>query len=70
MRSTFSVHHILLDLYIFIKFVKNTSYEALHSPLWDLWPDITYHLKVFVLYLSGALSDERSGLSFGSLSLV
>jgi hypothetical protein len=34
------------------------------SPLWDLWPDIASCQKVAVLFLWGALSDERSGLSF------
>jgi hypothetical protein len=39
------------------------------SPLWDLWPDITYFLEVAILSLWGALSDERSDLSFVSLGL-
>jgi hypothetical protein len=33
-------------------------------PLWDLRPDITSCLKVAVLFLWGALSDERTGLQF------
>jgi hypothetical protein len=33
------------------------------SSLWSLWPDIIFWLKVAVLSLWGALSDERSGLS-------
>jgi hypothetical protein len=31
-------------------------------PLWNLWTDIIFCLKVAVLSLWGALSDERSGL--------
>jgi hypothetical protein len=31
--------------------------------LWGSWPDICYCLTVMVLFLWGALSDERTGLS-------
>jgi hypothetical protein len=34
------------------------------STIWGLWPDIYYCLTVTVLSLCGALSDERTGLSF------
>jgi hypothetical protein len=34
------------------------------SPIWGSWPDIYYCLTVTVFFLSGALSDERTGLSF------
>jgi hypothetical protein len=34
------------------------------NPIWGSWPDIYYCLTVTVLFLSGALSDERTGLSF------
>jgi hypothetical protein len=34
------------------------------SPIWGSWPDIYYCLTVTVLFLWGALSDERAGLSF------
>jgi hypothetical protein len=34
------------------------------SPIWGSWPDINYIEKVTVLSTAGALSDERSGLSF------
>jgi hypothetical protein len=34
------------------------------SPIWCSWPDIYYSLTVTVLFLWGALSDERTGLSF------
>jgi hypothetical protein len=34
------------------------------DPIWGSWPDIYYCLKVMVLFLCGALSDERTGLSF------
>jgi hypothetical protein len=46
-----------------------SQYVKVSSPLWDLWPDIASYLKVAVLSLWGALSDERSGLSFVILSL-
>jgi predicted RNA-binding Zn-ribbon protein involved in translation (DUF1610 family) len=36
------------------------------SPDWGSWPDVTSCLKVTVLSMWGALSDERSGLSFVS----
>jgi hypothetical protein len=32
--------------------------------MWGSWPDIYYSLTVTVLFLWGALSDERTGLSF------
>jgi hypothetical protein len=32
------------------------------APLWDLRPDITSCLKFAVLFLSGALSDERTAI--------
>jgi hypothetical protein len=34
------------------------------SPIWGSWPDINYCVTVTVLSISGAPSDERSGLSF------
>jgi hypothetical protein len=34
------------------------------SPIWGSWPDIYYCLTFTVLSMSGAPSDERSGLSF------
>jgi hypothetical protein len=34
------------------------------SPIWGSRPDIYYSLTVTVLFLWGALSDERTGLSF------
>jgi hypothetical protein len=34
------------------------------SPIWSSWPDIYYCLTVTVLFLWGARSDERTGLSF------
>jgi hypothetical protein len=39
-----------------------SQYVLVSSPLWNLWPDITFCLKVAVLSLWGALSDEKSGL--------
>jgi hypothetical protein len=46
-----------------------SHYVLMSSPLWDLWPDITSCLKVAVLFLLGALSDERTGLQFAVQSL-
>jgi hypothetical protein len=40
-----------------------SQYVLVSSSLWNLWPDIIFCLKVAVLSLWGALSDERSGLS-------
>jgi hypothetical protein len=34
------------------------------SPIWGSWPDIYYCLTATVLFLWGALSEERTGLSF------
>jgi hypothetical protein len=34
------------------------------SPIWDSWLDIHYCLTVTVLFLWGALSDERTGVPF------
>jgi hypothetical protein len=34
------------------------------SPIWGSWPDINYCVTVTVLSISGAPSDDRSGLSF------
>jgi hypothetical protein len=40
------------------------------SPVWGSWPDVNYCLTVPVLSISGAPSDERSGLSFVLLSVT
>jgi hypothetical protein len=40
-----------------------SQYVLVSSPLWNLLPDIIFCLKVAVLSLWGALSDERLGLS-------
>jgi hypothetical protein len=34
------------------------------SPIWGSWPDVNYCLTVTILSISGAPSDDRSGLSF------
>jgi hypothetical protein len=51
-----------------------SQYVKLSSPLWDLWPDITFCPKVvFWKLLSLSLWDafsDRSGLSFVFISLV
>jgi hypothetical protein len=38
------------------------------SPVWGSWPDIYFRMKVAVLSIWGALSDERTGPSFPILS--
>jgi hypothetical protein len=40
------------------------SLSSNKAPIWGLRPDLDYCLTVTVLFLWGALSDERSGLSF------
>jgi hypothetical protein len=40
------------------------------SPVWGSWPDVNYGLTVTVLSISGAPSDERSGLSFRKGSIL
>jgi hypothetical protein len=40
-----------------------SQYVLVSSSLWNPWPYIIFCLKVAVLSLWGALSDERSGLS-------
>jgi hypothetical protein len=40
------------------------------SPIWGSRPDINYYLTVTVFFMSGAPSDERSGLSFVFFFLV
>jgi hypothetical protein len=40
-----------------------SQYVLVSSPLWNLWPDIIFCLKVAVLSLWGALSDKTSCLS-------
>jgi hypothetical protein len=53
-----SQSHIAID-------AQSVSQSVLVSiPIWDPWPDIYYCLTVTVLLLWGALSDERTGLSF------
>jgi hypothetical protein len=34
------------------------------APIWGLWPDFYYRQTVAILLIWGALSDERTGLSF------
>jgi hypothetical protein len=40
------------------------SVSLVSSPIWGSWPDIYYSLTVTVLFLWGALSDDRTVLSF------
>jgi hypothetical protein len=40
------------------------------SPSWGSWPDISFWMKVTVLSMWGALSDERSDLSFTVIGCV
>jgi hypothetical protein len=43
---------------------QSASLSLNKAPFWGLRPDIYYSLKVAGLLLWGALSDERTGLSF------
>jgi hypothetical protein len=40
-----------------------SQYVSVSNQLWNLWPNIIFRLKVAVLSLWDALSDEKSGLS-------
>jgi hypothetical protein len=58
---------------LFCDWQSVNQYVLVSSPLWDLWPDAAFLWKVGIwmllsCILLGALSDERSGLSFVSLS--
>jgi hypothetical protein len=44
-----------------------SQYVLVSSPLWDLWSDFFFSSKLLSCLCGGALSDERSGLSFVSL---
>jgi hypothetical protein len=43
---------------------QSVSKSWCRALIWGSWPDIFYCLIFAVLFLSGALSDERTGLSF------
>jgi hypothetical protein len=47
--------------------LQPTTSRSVHlgfEPVWGSWPNVNYCLTVTVLSISGAPSDERSGLSF------
>jgi hypothetical protein len=49
---------------------QSSQYVLVSSPIWDFWPEIFFFFfwkLLSVLSFGGALSDERSGLSFVSL---
>jgi hypothetical protein len=41
-----------------------SQYVLVSRPIWGSWPDIYYCLTVTGFFLWGALSEERTGLSF------
>jgi hypothetical protein len=43
---------------------SSVSQSWCRAPIWGSWPDIYYCFTVTVLLFWGALSDERTGLSF------
>jgi hypothetical protein len=43
---------------------QSTSLSWCQSPIWDLRPDLYFCQTVAGLLMWGALSDERTGLSF------
>jgi hypothetical protein len=47
-----------------LRLTVSQSVSFVSSQIWGSWPDIYYCLKIKVLLLWGALSDERTGLSF------
>jgi hypothetical protein len=49
---------------------KSKSHCDWRSPIWGTWPDIYYSLTFTVLFLWGALSHERTGLSFYMLLVL
>jgi hypothetical protein len=49
---------------------RSVSMSWYQAPLWDLRPGVTSCLKFAVLFLCGALSDERTGLQFAMSSRV
>jgi hypothetical protein len=58
LNSTASQSHIATDGQSVSQYVLVTSL------IWGSWPDIYYCWTVTALFLWGALSDERTGLSF------
>jgi hypothetical protein len=44
--------------------VQSASLSWNRAPIWGLWPDFYYCQTVADLFVWGALSDERTGLSF------
>jgi hypothetical protein len=56
-----------------VKFKSHCNWQSVNqqvlvsSPIWGSWPDIYYPSTVTVLFFWGALSDERTGLSFYTL---
>jgi hypothetical protein len=79
-RATCSDRHTLIHLYIvIITYLATFLQSPVSSPalgqnillrifssefIWGAWSDINYCLTVIILSMSGAPSDERSGLSF------
>jgi hypothetical protein len=47
--------------------VGQSVYVLVSRPIWDFWPEIFFFFKLQSCLIWGALSDERSGLSFVSL---
>jgi hypothetical protein len=48
---------------------ESVSTSWCRAPLWDMRPDITFCRSVAVLFVWGALSDDRTGLQFAAKSL-
>jgi hypothetical protein len=68
---------LLQKLWISVKSESKLRYDwrpvsqcvLVSSHFWFSWPDVSYCLAITVVAFWCALSDERSGLSFASLSL-
>jgi hypothetical protein len=43
---------------------QSASLSWYQAPIWGIWPDFYYCHTIAGLWIWGALSDERTGLSF------
>jgi hypothetical protein len=73
--QTLTMHNNACYLHVWLKLLESESYVTTDgqpaslswnkAPIWGLRPDLYYWCDSYGLFLWGALSDERSGLSFG-----
>jgi hypothetical protein len=48
---------------------QSASLSWNEAPIWGLWPNLSYCLTVTSFLMWGALSDERTGLSFARVTI-